>query len=168
LAADQTICGATPRCAGSPTWCGPIWKWSPMSHRAASLPWAPERQAEWPVQGQGEGQVQAGTCGAAYGLRCHRGHAATRRVVLDGLRGGGVGVMDCCSTFAVQPMAMACAHVLGAQGRVRVPRRRSWRRFREKRGRNRGEPGASRPLVRRPSAHAERPGTPRGLREAEM
>jgi hypothetical protein len=50
-----------------------------------------QRQAERHVQDQGKGQGQAGACGAARGLRCARGHAATRRAVCDAVRGSGKG-----------------------------------------------------------------------------
>lgn len=46
-----------------------------------------QRETERPVQDQVERQGQAGTCGAARGLWRARGHAATRRVVFDAMRG---------------------------------------------------------------------------------
>lgn len=60
-------------------------------------------------QDQGKGQGQARARGAARGLRCARGHAATRRAVLDAVRRRRVGVMDCCSKLVGQPVAAACA-----------------------------------------------------------
>ena len=48
-----------------------------------------------------------------------------RRLVFHALRGGCVGVMDCCTKPARQRMAMARAQIMVAKGHVRVPRRRS-------------------------------------------
>ena len=69
---------------------------------------------------------------------------------------------------ASQPFPSAHAQVVDEQHRLRVPRRRSWRRFREKIGRNRGEPGAVSPFAQRRVAHAERLGSPRGVRNPQM
>ena len=69
---------------------------------------------------------------------------------------------------ASQPFPSAHAQAIDEERRLRVPRRRSWRTFREKRERNRGELGALRPRVCRPSAHAEWPGTPRHLWNPEI
>src|SRR6218665_999385 len=62
---------------------------------------------------------------------------------------------------AGKPFPAAHAQVLDGLHCLRVPRRRSWRRFREKIGRNRGEPGTVAPLARRPAGDAERAGRPR-------
>src|SRR6218665_2334249 len=69
---------------------------------------------------------------------------------------------------AGKPFPAAHAQVLDGQHCLRVPRRRSWRRFREKIGGNRGEPGTVSPLARRLAAHAERPGSPRAVRNPQM
>lgn len=68
---------------------------------------------------------QAGARGSTGGLRSTRRHAATCRLVFHALRGGSVGVTDCCSKQARQRMAMARAQIMVAKGHVRVPRRRS-------------------------------------------
>lgn len=52
-----------------------------------------QRKAERPVQDQVEGQGQAGACGAARGLPCASGHAATCRVVLDAMCSRCIGVI---------------------------------------------------------------------------
>ncbi|MBU6502861.1 MAG: hypothetical protein KGQ35_08355, partial [Burkholderiales bacterium] len=51
-------------------------------------------------------------------LRSTRRHAATRRLVFHALRGGSVGVTDCCSKHARQRMAMARAQIMVAKGHV--------------------------------------------------
>ncbi|MCG9026064.1 hypothetical protein [Laribacter hongkongensis] len=66
-----------------------------------------------------------------------------------------VDIMNCCSKPTRQRMAMARAQIMVAKDHVRVPRRRSYRRPREKIGRNRGQPGMLLPSRRTPAAPAE-------------
>jgi hypothetical protein len=73
-------------------------------------------------------------------------------------------VVLCSCKPASRPFPSAHAQVVDEQRYLRVPRRRSWRRFREKIGRNRNEPGARWRSGDLLVAHAERRGSPRGGR----
>ena len=76
---------------------------------------------------QGEEVRRAVAC-----LPSPRDHAAARRALLDGLRGGAEphpGLMPWSSKRDGQPMAVTHAQITATKGRLRVLRRRSWRRF---------------------------------------
>lgn len=61
------------------------------------------------------------------------------------------------------PMAVTHVQSVGAQGRLRVLARRSWRGFRENGEQKRVEQGDFRTAGRHGVAHAERPAAPRGF-----